>query len=170
MILFNYIQDESALRSEDELGTDTGVGNLVGESLEGDNVVTVWCVRWDIPAELEVVGAIDGMAVLWDVSVVEGGSVPVNMDMDVVLGHGVGDNTSEVEGDVGSLGEWLWECGGAGWVEGEDTGIIGAAGEGNISGCFEGVGWCDNLLEEVLGNWDSQEVDWVEDVGGVLHF
>ena len=64
------------------------------------------------------------------VLVVKGGSVPVDVDMEVLDGDLVGNDTGEMEANVLSLDQWVWRVVGGGAIELEDTEVIIALGVG----------------------------------------
>ena len=100
------------------------------------------------------------------VLVIEGASVPVNMDMEVGDGDGVTDDTSKVEGNVLALDKWVWVGSGVGLVEREDTEIVVALSEGNISGSLDHVG---SGFKEVLDEIVLRVVSWVEEINLEAH-
>ena len=147
--------------SEFHGGVDAHVedGLVVGSS-NLDVVLAGWGVGWDIPAEWNIDGGVEGLSD-FDVFVVEWGSVPVNVDVDLLDLHGGRDDTSEVEGKVDSLGDWVWGDGGHGFIEGEFVFFVSALVEDDFSGV-------DDLsllegLDHGLSNVSLHEVGWVED-------
>ena len=46
------------------------------------------------------------------VLVIEGGSVPVDVDVNVGDLNGITDDTGKVEGNIGSFDSWGWDVGG----------------------------------------------------------
>ena len=89
------------------MGVDAKVG--LGTVISGkvDIILSRWSVGWDEPGdgvgEERVVGLVN-----LDVLVVEDGSVPENVDVDLVELHWGVDLSSKVEGKVLSLDDWVW--------------------------------------------------------------
>ena len=101
------------------------------------------------------------------VLVIEGGSVPVDVDVNVSDFNGVADDTGEVEGNIGSLDTWGWDVVGVVAVESEDTGIISALTVGDITGSLE-VG--DLALHKLFDEVGLGEVLWFEEWDGDTGF
>ena len=92
-------------------------------SLHGDKVATTWSIAWDVPGDIVGVGGVVVVGHLV-VLVIEGGSVPVNMNMDVIVVGFSTEDTSKLKGDIGSLDKWIWSVSGLLGVEAENTSII----------------------------------------------
>ena len=94
------------------------------------------------------------------VLVIEGGSVPVDVDVNVGDFDGVTDDTGEVEGNIGAFGDWGWDVVGVIGVEGEDIGVISALTIGDISSSLE---VSDFALHKLFDKVGFGEVLWVEE-------
>ena len=152
-----------SLRSEGEVSVDakdgSWSGGRVSSSSDRNSVGTGWSVRWDGPLEGVVIGGVIDV-VLGVVLVIEGGSVPVDVDVNVGDFDGVTDDTGKVEGNIGSLDSWGWDVVSVVGVEGEDTGIIRACSVYDISSSFE-VG--DFALHKLFDEVSLGEVLWFEE-------
>ena len=71
--------------------------------------------------------------VSFDILIVERGIVPVDVNVNVVLGEGLRDDSLKVEGEVGTLGEWIWRVGGGALVEGECINVVRALSPGDCT-------------------------------------
>jgi len=116
------------------------------------------------------------------VFIIKWGSVPVDVNVNVADIDGAAEATSQMEGDIASLGEGVWGGGGLTGVQVEASSSVGALSPGNGASTGEWVtGWwglVDHLgdfgggcLQKVLGEVGLHEVSWVEwvdldDLGG----
>ena len=139
------------------------IRHLVGLSvtLHGNGVGSRWGIGWNIPADVVLEGGVV-MVGHGDVLVIEGGPVPVDMDVNVVDINSLGDDSSEHERDLGSLNNWVWGVGSLLGVKSESTGIIITLKVGNSTE----VVWSLHLsaLDEALHKVLGEEVLWGEDV------
>ena len=110
--MFVKINKIWSLGSETEFGVnaeDFSIGNIrsLAMSSKGNIVVTRWGVTWNVPGDIELVA---GSVVMdsSDVFIIEGSSVPVNMDVEVINFHELRDDSSEHEFDILSLNNWVW--------------------------------------------------------------
>ena len=137
---------------------DAKVGFILGVigSDELDGVLTIWSIGWDVPSEvhgedlLEVLG-------LWNmVLVVEGGTVPIDMNVDIIDVDIWSKNTSKGEGEVRALGDWIWGVVSGMGIEFEATDVITALFISDLTAIGEAVGLDsdsrDQVLDEVLGD------------------
>ena len=94
------------------------------------------------------------------VFIIEGRFVPVDVDVDVGNKDLVGNDTSEVEADVATFGDWVWGVASVVSVKGEDSSVIIALSVFNNTGGTEwGVFVGHKLFDEAI----SSVVLWVEE-------
>ena len=113
-----------------DLGTSLARDITIAD--QRDIVVSRWGERWNIPSDggLEVISNGSGLVV---VLIIERGTVPVNMDVDVGEGSLVTENTSKVQVEVRALHNWSWIVVGVVTVKSELTDIVIALLVSNIS-------------------------------------
>ena len=129
---------------------------------ELDIVFTIWSESWDIPTEshLEVVGVV--MSILM-VLVIEWGTVPVDVNVDIVNMDVVREDTSKIESEVATLSNWIWVVGGGCCIKGEGSGVIMATSISNNTRISQAVGLdseggehvLDEVLREIVLHWDG---------------
>ena len=128
--------------SESHLGLDAhdigiGLARNVTITDKLENIVSGWGKRWDIPSDGSFVVISNGSGLVV-VLVIEWGTVPVNVDMDVFEGSLVTKNTSEVQVEVRALHNWRWFVVGVVTIESELTGIVITLLVSNISKIIRG--------------------------------
>ena len=101
------------------------------------------------------------------VLVIEGGSVPVNVDMDVSDFDFVTDDTGKVEGNILSLDSWGWDVVGVVGIESEDSGFVVALRVGDITSSLEVGDFAHHKLFDEVG---LGEVLWSEEWDGDTGF
>ena len=99
-------EGESSVNAKVSFG-GAGVGTY-----EFDSIVAIWSIGWDVPSErhVKVIGKVFDCILV--VLVIEWGTVPVDVNVDIVNMDIVRKDTSKVEGDVLSLSKWIWCVGG----------------------------------------------------------
>jgi hypothetical protein len=146
----NLLSSNYYLSSEGEVSLDADdltVG-LVGTG-ELNGVSTIRGIGWDIPVHLELVVGVISLAILI-ILVVEGGTVPVNMDVEVVNFSGFIHGSNEVELDGGALGQRVGGDLGRVLIEVERRSLRITVAPGDGTGVLEGL-----LLEETFTGLDQ---------------
>jgi len=92
-------------------------------SHKADLVVSSWGDGWHVPRDGsgELISDRGG---LWVVLIIQWGTVPVNVDMDVLKSARVSEDTGQVEGDVAVLHKRSWVVVGVVGVEGELADVV----------------------------------------------
>ena len=113
---------------------DIGIGlaRNVTVADKRENIVSRWCKRWNIPSDGSLVVISNGSGLVV-VLILEWGTVPVNVDVDVFKGSLVTENTSKVQVEVRALYNWRWLVVGVVTVKSELTDIVIALLVSNIS-------------------------------------
>ena len=72
-----------------------------------DSISAIWSIGWDIPCEVhvDVIGEVSFLRV---VLVIEWGTVPIDMNVDIVNMDIVSEDTSKVEVEVNTLCNSIW--------------------------------------------------------------
>merc|ERR1711998_626504 len=138
---------------EGSSGTDNLSIGSVGTS-ELDGVGSIGSVGGDIPVELELVIGVILLTVLV-ILIVEGGTVPVDMDVEVVNLSGGIHGSDQIKLDGGSLGERVRGDGGGVLIEVESRGLRIAVTPGDDTGVSELVDSSELLVEEGLASLDE---------------